>query len=110
MSKRRTKQQVERDALFAPGGSYDYGQFAGMGTAGFTPGTVQAGVKRGREAEFVAALAEFDDPATARLISEAGTRGLRTPAFRQALAVWVTERDRDGLEIPDAVDWQRRTP
>ncbi len=110
MSKRRTKEQIEREAPFAPGGPLDYGPYAGIGSdhAHLPERRVEAGIVRGREDEFVGFLQTQTDPATARLIAAAGERGFRTPAFRAALAAWVTERDRDGLIIPKCIDWHRK--
>lgn len=110
MSKRRTKQQVDHEALFSPGGPLDYGQYAGVGSDGlYLPERrVEAGIVRGQEDEFVQFLQAQSDPETDRLIAAAGARGFRTPAFRMALAVWVSERDRDGLIIPKCVDWHRK--
>lgn len=69
-------------------------------------GHVDAGVKRGREEEFVAALASINDEGTRRLIAQGGTRGFRTPEFKAALVEWVRERLVRALPIPDSVHRQ----
>lgn len=66
-------------------------------------GYVDAGVKRGREAEFIAALGEYDDEGTRRLVAEAGHLGVRSPKFNAPLVEWVRERLVRALPIPDSV-------
>ncbi|QOJ01328.1 MAG: hypothetical protein HRU70_12875 [Phycisphaeraceae bacterium] len=72
-------------------------------------GHVDAGPKKGRETECVAALASIalanpDDESTRRLIAlgrDAG--GVRTPEFHAALVEWVRERLVRALPIPDSL-------
>lgn len=88
----------------------DYGPHAGDGTrfAHLPERRVEAGIKRGREADFVAFLSAQTDEGTRRLVAEVGHRGFRTPEFTTALAEWVRERDAIGLAIPESVAWQRK--
>lgn len=105
---RRTKEQVERDAMFAPGGPLDYGPDAGAGLEHLgPPSPIQAGVVRGREDAFRSFLASQTDPATREFVAQAGAHGMRTPAFRAALGRWVRERLDSDLPVPrELVDHQ----
>jgi len=88
-------------------GVYDYGKDAGVGTehVHLPENRIEAGVKRGRETEFMAALRGMDDSDSRRLLefAQAGRR-----EFNRELARWVRERLTAGNPIPDAVDWQRK--
>jgi hypothetical protein len=107
MNKRRTKEQVQREAAIA---SLDYGPDAGAGLEHLTQTAIQAGVKRGREDAFRSFLASQTDPATREFVAQAGAHGMRTPAFRAALGRWVRERLDSGLPIPgELVDHQIST-
>lgn len=66
-------------------------------------GYVDAGVKKGRDREFIAALGSYDDEGTRRLLAQAGHRGVRTAEFTAALVEWVRERLVRALPIPDSV-------
>lgn len=91
-----------------PGGEvFDYGEHAGIGSSELRPrpARIEAGVKRGREAEFMAFLLAQTDDHSRRLATFA-QRERRE--FTRALAEWVREWDAAGLMIPDCVDWQRK--
>ncbi len=113
------KKQLEEDAKRAasvsptafvpmPGGEvFDYGEHAGIGSSELPnrSARIEAGVKRGREAEFMAFLSAQTDDHSRRLLTFA-QRERRE--FTRALAEWVREWDAVGLTTPDAVDWQRK--
>jgi hypothetical protein len=85
----------------------DYGEFTGIGSSSLPTHfpRIEAGVKRGREAEFMAFLMAQTDDHSRRLATFA-RRDRRE--FTRALAEWVREWDAAGLTIPDCVDWQRK--
>lgn len=85
----------------------NYGEFTGIGSNGLPdqPQRIEAGVKRGREAEFMAFLLGQSDEHSRRLLTFA-QRERR--AFTRALSEWVREWDAAGLTVPESVDWQRK--
>lgn len=88
-------------------GAHDYGEFTGIGSSALPRQfpRIEAGVKRGREAEFMAFLMSQADEHSRRLLTFA-QRERRE--FTRALAEWVREWDAAGLTIPDSIDWQRK--
>lgn len=86
----------------------DYGPHAGDGTrfAHFPEQRVEAGVKRGREADFMAFLLAQTDDASRRLLDCAQSN---RRDFNRALGEWVREWNDAGRTLPDAVAWQRKS-
>ncbi|MCC6677426.1 MAG: hypothetical protein IT436_09800 [Phycisphaerales bacterium] len=99
-SNRKTAEQRAMEA------SQDYGEFAGVGSSHFVGGKLLVeGVKPGREAEFMAALATLNDAASRRLRAKVQ----EPPAvWDRELRTWVRKRVMRGITVPDSIGWRWR--
>lgn len=69
-------------------------------------GYVDAGPKKGREADLMRYLKAQTDERSLRLVALGEARPYRREAFRAELIPWVRERLTGALPIPDSVEWQ----
>ena len=85
----------------------DYSPYTGIGTdyAHLPEWRIEAGVKRGREPEFMEFLIRQPDESSQRLLGFANQKRRKFPRL---LADWVRERLDLDLMIPESVDWQRK--
>lgn len=86
----------------------DYGPHADDGTrfAHLPEHWIEAGLKRGREADFMAFLLAQTDDASRRLLDCAQSN---RRDFNRALGEWVREWNDAGRTLPDYVEQQRRS-